>query len=80
MDQTKIVPADLDSPHRELSNGGLGIVVALLVRRGIDFSCASTGDPIQLYLFLRTKLVIDMTAKELFQPLTMDIIMILLKS
>ena len=34
---TKIVPADLDSPRRELSNAGLGIVVALLVRQGNDF-------------------------------------------
>ena len=27
-------------PRRELSNGGLGIVVALLVRLGIQFLCA----------------------------------------
>ena len=40
MDHTKIVQADLDSPRRELSNGGLGFVVALSVRSGIDFSCA----------------------------------------
>ena len=35
MNFTKIVKADLDSPRRdrELSNGGLGIVVTLLVRR-----------------------------------------------
>ena len=32
MNFTKIVKADLDSPRRELSNGGLGIVVILLVR------------------------------------------------
>jgi hypothetical protein len=32
MDHTKIVQADLDSPRRELSNGGLGFVVALSVR------------------------------------------------
>ena len=42
-------PADLDSPRRELSNCGLGIVVALLVRWQINFSCASTGSAIQLY-------------------------------
>ena len=29
---TKIDPADLDSPHRQLSNGGLKSVVTLLVR------------------------------------------------
>ena len=37
MSPTKIDQADLDSPRRELSNGGHGIVVALLVRWGIDF-------------------------------------------
>ena len=30
-------PADLNSPRQELSNGGLGIVVALLVCWQIDF-------------------------------------------
>ena len=45
---TKIYQADLDSPRRELSNGGLGIVVTLLVPRQIDFSCVSTWGPIQL--------------------------------
>ena len=40
MDRTKIAKADLDSLRRELSNGGLEIVVALSVRSGIDFSCA----------------------------------------
>ena len=34
MNFTKIVKADLDSPCRELSNGGLGIVVALLAPSG----------------------------------------------
>ena len=33
MDFTKITKADLNSPRRELSNGGLGIVVNLLVHR-----------------------------------------------
>ena len=37
MDFTKIVKADLDSPCRELSNGDLGIVVALPVCSGNDF-------------------------------------------
>ena len=32
MDHTKVDPADLDSPCRELSVRGLGFVVALLVR------------------------------------------------
>ena len=40
MDHTKINTVELDSPRRELSNGGLGFVVALLVRLGINFSCA----------------------------------------
>ena len=33
----KIVKADLNSPRQELSNGGLGIVVALLVVPAMDF-------------------------------------------
>ena len=37
MDQTKIDTADLDSPRRELSNGGLGFVVALSVRWELIF-------------------------------------------
>ena len=48
MGRTKIDTADLDSPRRELSNGGLGFVVALSVFSGIDFSCAYQGLPIQL--------------------------------
>ena len=39
MNFTKIDQADLDSPRRELSNGGLGIVVTLTVFSGIDFLC-----------------------------------------
>ena len=54
MNFTKIVKADLDSPRRELSNGGLGIVVACLGCRGINFSCVSTGGPIQLYVDMWT--------------------------
>ena len=50
MNFTKIDQADLDSPRRELSNGGLGIVVALLVRWGINFLSARIGHPIQLYI------------------------------
>ena len=49
MDRTKIYPEDLNSPRQELSSGGLEIVVTLLVRRVIDFSCISTGGSIQLY-------------------------------
>ena len=49
-DHTKMYPEDLNPPHRELSNGGLVIVVAFLVRPGNDSSCVSTGGPIQLYL------------------------------
>ena len=36
-DHRKIDPADLNSHRRELSNGGLGVVVTLLVFRKIDF-------------------------------------------
>ena len=43
MDFTKIVKAELDSPRQELSNGGLGIVVALSVFSEIVFLCACTG-------------------------------------
>ena len=43
-----IDPLDLNFLRRELSNGGLGIVVALLVRRQIDFLSARIGRPIQL--------------------------------
>ena len=50
MDFTKIVPADWDSPCREFSNGGLGIVLVLTVFLGIDFSFASTGSAFQLYV------------------------------
>ena len=49
MDQTKMNQEDLDSPRRELSNSGLGTVVALLVRWGIDFCGLILGYPIQLY-------------------------------
>ena len=43
-------PEDLNSPCRELSSGGLGIIVTLLVHWQIGFSCASPGKAIQLYL------------------------------
>ena len=45
MNDTKVDPEDLDSPRRELSNGGLGIIVVLLVRPRINFSCVFTGGP-----------------------------------
>ena len=48
MDDTKPYLEDLDSPRRELSNGGLGFVVALLVCPEINFSRVSTGGLIQL--------------------------------
>lgn len=50
MDYTKMNPKYTDSPRRELSVLGLGFVVAVLAHSGIDFSCAYTGGPIQLYL------------------------------
>ena len=48
----KIVKPDLDSLCQELSNGDLGIAIALSVFPATDFLCISTGDPIQLHLFL----------------------------
>ena len=39
---TKIDRTESDPPRRELSNGGLKSVVALLIRRQINFSCVST--------------------------------------
>ena len=44
----KLDQADLNSPRQDLSNDGLGIVVALLVRWQINFVCVSTWGPIQL--------------------------------
>ena len=46
---TKIDPADLDSPRRELSNGGLKSVVTLLVCWQIISLLARIGRLIQLY-------------------------------
>ena len=43
---------DLNSPRRELSNGGLESFVTLLVAFQIDYSCAPTGKAIQLYIRL----------------------------
>ena len=56
MNFTKIDPADLNFLRRELSNGGLGIVEALMVCWQSIFSCACTGGPIQLYRVSPTKL------------------------
>ena len=49
MDFTKIVKTDLDFSRRELSNDGLGFVIALPFFLGIYFPCACTGKSIQLY-------------------------------
>ena len=48
MNHTRIYTQDLDSPRRELSNGGLGIVATLKFFLGMGFLLASTGRPIQL--------------------------------
>ena len=48
MDDTKLNPADLNFSCQELSNGGLGFVVALSVCWQINVSCVYTGGPIQL--------------------------------
>ena len=45
MNFTKIEQADLDSTRRELSNGGLGIVVVLTVFSGIIFLSGLTSNP-----------------------------------
>ena len=44
----KTVRIDLNSPYRELSNGGLESGVTLLIAYQIDYSCASPGKAIQL--------------------------------
>ena len=49
MDDIKPYLDDMDFPCGELSIGGLGFAVALLVRPGINFSCVSSWGPIQLY-------------------------------
>ena len=49
MDHTNIDQPDLDSPRQELSVRGLGFVVALSFRWQMNFSCATTGGPIQRY-------------------------------
>ena len=46
---TVLTETDLNSPHRELSNGGLKSVVAPLVRWQINFLSARIGRSIQLY-------------------------------
>ena len=48
MSHTKMDPADLVAPRREISNGGLGSIATLLVRWQISYSCASPGKAIQL--------------------------------
>ena len=58
MDCTKIVPAYLYSPCPEFSNGGFGIVVALLVRQGIYFSCASMYRGSNLAVFDEANLIL----------------------
>ena len=49
MNHTKTFQADLDSPHWEFFVRNFGFAVALLVCLGINFVCACTGGPIQLY-------------------------------
>ena len=46
--QQYVDTAYLDFFRQELSVRGIGFVVVLLVRRGIDFLCACTGGSIQL--------------------------------
>ena len=51
----KLNQADLDSPRRELSNGGLKSVVTLLVCWQINFLLARNERPIHLYVHLLIK-------------------------
>ena len=48
----KLDQVDLDYPRQDLSNGGLEIVVALLVRWQLILLSSRIGRPIQLYLVL----------------------------
>ena len=52
MDHTKIDPADLDSPHQDLSVRGLRFVVALSVFSGIDLSCVSAYSRVLIQLYM----------------------------
>ena len=52
---TKLDQADLDSPCREFSNGGLSIAVAFLVCWQINFLLTRIGRLIQLYRFCLTQ-------------------------
>ena len=45
MNFTKIFKADLDSPRKELSGCGLGIVVSLIIFPAIYVVCVFTGGP-----------------------------------
>ena len=58
MDRTKLDQADLNSPCRELSSGGLGFVAALLIFREIMFLCVhcdSGLNPAVTYFAVRFK-------------------------
>ena len=62
-------PADLNFPRREFSNGGLGIVVTLLVRRqSYFFVCIlPIGNPaIVILMYLIQMLWIRTTTAEFF--------------
>ena len=77
MDDTKPYPKDLYSPCQELSNGGLGFVVALVVCSGIVFLCVSTGGPIQLQTYCLQYQIGCRTAKFLCMPFMIDIVLAL---
>ena len=55
IDDTTIYPEDLTSPRQEFSNGGLGIVVTLLVRRGIVFCVFLLGSNPAIFHVLLTQ-------------------------
>ena len=56
----------MDFPRRELSNGGLGIVVTLLVRRQNIFVCVSLiGNPAATILGIQTRHWISSPSKVL---------------
>ena len=55
---TKLDQPDLDSPHQELSVCGLGFVVALSGRSGIDFFCVHIPHTQSCYDFLQNEVLL----------------------
>ena len=64
---TIIYHEDLDSPHQELSNGGLGVVVTLLVCWQIDVLSDYTWGSIQLYIYICHRLILLKSNYQIWQ-------------